>query len=113
MAKKSLKVKQQKVQKYKTREYSRCKICGKVNHVYEVVHEEYIFGDGCKWDSAQECDGPHCGTWCDSYYNGREARTIKILKVIIAIRVLRIILKRPPSSLVTPSALKASAALAP
>ena len=58
----------------------RCKICGKVNHVYEVVHEEYIFGDGCKWDSAQECDGPHCGTWCDSYYKGREARTIRTLK---------------------------------
>ena len=29
MAKKSLKVKQQKEQKYKTREYNRCKICGR------------------------------------------------------------------------------------
>ena len=28
MAKKSLKVKQQREQKYKTREYNRCKICG-------------------------------------------------------------------------------------
>ena len=29
MAKKSLKVKQQREQKYKTREYNRCKICGR------------------------------------------------------------------------------------
>jgi small subunit ribosomal protein S14 len=29
MAKKSLKVKQQRVQKYKTREYNRCKLCGR------------------------------------------------------------------------------------
>ena len=33
MAKKSLKVKQQKEQKYKTREYNRCKICGRP-HAY-------------------------------------------------------------------------------
>ena len=33
MAKKSLKVKQQKDQKYKTREYNRCKICGR-QHAY-------------------------------------------------------------------------------
>ena len=33
MAKKSLKVKQQKDQKYKTREYNRCKICGRP-HAY-------------------------------------------------------------------------------
>ena len=29
MAKTSMKVKQQKVQKYKTREYTRCNICGR------------------------------------------------------------------------------------
>ena len=29
MAKKSLKVKQQRPQKYATREYNRCKICGR------------------------------------------------------------------------------------
>ena len=29
MAKKSLKIKQQREQKYKTREYNRCKICGR------------------------------------------------------------------------------------
>ena len=29
MAKKALKVKQQRVQKYKTREYNRCKLCGR------------------------------------------------------------------------------------
>lgn len=29
MAKKSLKVKQQRVQKFKTREYNRCKLCGR------------------------------------------------------------------------------------
>lgn len=33
MAKKSLKVKQQRDQKYKTREYNRCKICGRP-HAY-------------------------------------------------------------------------------
>ena len=33
MAKKSLKVKQQREQKYKTREYNRCKICGRP-HAY-------------------------------------------------------------------------------
>jgi len=33
MAKKSLKVKQQKPQKYATREYNRCKICGRP-HAY-------------------------------------------------------------------------------
>ena len=33
MAKKSLKVKQQKTQKYATREYNRCKICGRP-HAY-------------------------------------------------------------------------------
>lgn len=58
----------------------RCKKCGKIKHVYEVVNEEFIFGDGCKWNPAEECIGPDCGTWCDSYYKGREARTIEILK---------------------------------
>ena len=29
MAKKALKVKQRRVQKYKTREYNRCKLCGR------------------------------------------------------------------------------------
>ena len=33
MAKKSLKVKQQKEQKFQTREYNRCKICGRP-HAY-------------------------------------------------------------------------------
>ena len=33
MAKKSLKVKQQKEQKFQTREYNRCKICGR-QHAY-------------------------------------------------------------------------------
>ena len=33
MAKKSLKVKQQRTQKYQTREYNRCKICGRP-HAY-------------------------------------------------------------------------------
>ena len=33
MAKKSLKVKQQRPQKFKTREYNRCKICGST-HAY-------------------------------------------------------------------------------
>ena len=33
MAKKSLKVKQQRAQKYQTREYNRCKICGRP-HAY-------------------------------------------------------------------------------
>ena len=33
MAKTSLKVKQQRTQKYKTREYNRCKICGRT-HAY-------------------------------------------------------------------------------
>ena len=33
MAKKSLKVKQQREQKYKTREYNRCKLCGRP-HAY-------------------------------------------------------------------------------
>ena len=41
MAKKSLKVKQARPQKYKTREYNRCKICGRhmlilENMVYAV-----------------------------------------------------------------------------
>ena len=31
MAKKSLKVKQARTQKYKTREYKRCKLCGRPN----------------------------------------------------------------------------------
>ena len=36
MAKKSLKVKQQRAQKYKTREYNRCKICGRDHmHILE------------------------------------------------------------------------------
>ena len=33
MAKTTLKVKQQRTQKYKTREYNRCKICGR-RHAY-------------------------------------------------------------------------------
>ena len=33
MAKKSLKVKQQRTQKYQTREYNRCRICGRP-HAY-------------------------------------------------------------------------------
>ena len=58
----------------------RCKNCGKIKHVYEVVNIEHIFGDGCKWDITRECTGPGCGTWCDSYYEGRESRTIKTFK---------------------------------
>ena len=37
MAKKSLKVKQARPQKYKTREYNRCKICGKTTCLYKKI----------------------------------------------------------------------------
>ena len=39
MAKKSLKVKQQREQKYKTREYNRCKICGR----HMLILENTVF----------------------------------------------------------------------
>ena len=57
MAKKSLKVKQQREQKYKTREYNRCKLCGRPHayiRKYGVCREcfsylaHYNYGPGIK-----------------------------------------------------------------
>ena len=54
MAKKSMKVKQARPQKYKTREYNRCKICGRpqqeniidakyvVDHMHILENMEYV-----------------------------------------------------------------------
>lgn len=65
MAKKSLKVKQQKPQKYQTREYNRCKICGRP-HAYirkfgicrvcfrELAHKGEI--PGVKKQAGKEAD---------------------------------------------------------
>ena len=45
MAKKSLKVKQQREQKYATREYNRCKICGRPHaYIRELAHKGEIPG---------------------------------------------------------------------
>lgn len=39
MAKKSMIVKQQKEQKYQTREYNRCKLCGRPHGYYDAQRE--------------------------------------------------------------------------
>ena len=48
-----------------------CSRCGEVRHSYEEVDFMLEEGAGCCWDSSEPCTGPHCGTFCDSYYPGR------------------------------------------
>ena len=46
MAKKAMILKQQRKQKYKTREYNRCKICGRPHaYIENMVYAEYVSGN--------------------------------------------------------------------
>lgn len=53
-----------------------CTVCGKERHEYEVIRTEELPNGGCCWSAGDPCIGPNCGTPCDSYYEGREGKTI-------------------------------------
>ena len=54
-----------------------CTVCGQTRHDYVMIEEKEIPNGGCKWSVSDPCTGPNCGTPCDSYYPGREGKTVR------------------------------------
>ena len=53
-----------------------CSVCGMEKHDYELIRVDTIPNGGCCWSVSDPCTGPNCGTPCDSYYPGREGKSV-------------------------------------
>ena len=57
-----------------------CRNCGAKRHDFQIVRVERQAPGCCCWSSNDDCVGPDCGTPCDSYYPGREGKTVTTWK---------------------------------